>query len=91
MDARLLLSPEDRERIDMLSAKIDELKVEIPSVLISNKEAARILGFSYAYVSVLSREGKLRRRTIGKSTGFLLKEVLEYKTRREPVEPQACQ
>ena len=88
MDAFLMLSPEDRELINELKAKLDESKKTIPTILLSNREAARIIGLNDSYVSVLVKRKRLIKRTIGKSTGILLSDALDYKTRREAGEPQ---
>ncbi len=88
-DAIVSLSPEDRELIKGLRKSIEGLRV--PEVLVSCREAARILGYAYGYVSFLVRTGKLVRRTIGHSTGILLEDVMKYKNRREAKEPRQVQ
>lgn len=87
MDAVLMLSQEDREIIEELKAVMLSRKETIPPILISNNETARLLGVNPSYVSVLIKRKKLRRRVMGRSTGILLTEVLEFKKRREAWEP----
>ena len=78
-----MLSQEDREIIEELKAVVLSRKETIPPILISNNETARLLGVNPSYVSVLIKRKKLRRRAMGRSTGILLTEVLEFKKRRE--------
>ena len=82
-----MLSQEDREIIEELKAVMLSRKETIPPILISNNETARLLGVNPSYVSVLIKRKKLRRRVMGRSTGILLTEVLEFKKRREAWEP----
>lgn len=80
----------DEERA-ILEAIYEEFrkKVVYPQVLISNMEAARLLGVSYATISKWLSTGRLTRRVIGESTGLLLSEVMEQKkTRRDAEEPR---
>ena len=88
MDAFLMLSPEDRELINELKAELAHSRKTIPTILLSNREAARIIGLHDSYISVLVKRKRLTKRTIGRSTGILLSDVLDYKTRREAGEPQ---
>ena len=87
MDAVLLLSPEDRELIAELKSLVATKRDAMPTILISNNEAARLLGVNPSYVSVLIKRNKLKRRVMGRSKGILLTEVLEFKKRREAWEP----
>lgn len=48
-------------------------------VLVSCKEAARLLGKSAKTVSMMLRDGRLTKTTIGGSTGIRLADILEIK------------
>jgi len=81
MDAKLLLTQEDRDIIDSLKGLLSRIQTPVPEVLLSNNEAARILGVSPGYIPTLLKRKKLVKRTIGKSRGILLEDVLKYRTR----------
>ena len=83
----IILSNEDRELIEAVRQELLDNRKQIPDVLISGNEVARLLGLNPGYVCRLVSQKKLNRVTIGASRGFPLKEVLKYKTRREAIEP----
>ena len=74
----LNLSVADRERIDLLLKELGKLGKPVV-VLVSCKEAARLLGKSCKTISAMINDGRLRKTTIGCSTGILLSEILEIK------------
>lgn len=55
-------------------------------VVVSCTEAARLLGKTTKTISMMIRDGRLNKVTIGNSTGILLSEI--EKNRREAREPQ---
>ncbi len=75
------LSDYDRELLEGLTAELrhQRKKQEFPDVLISNKEAARILGVSATTISIYIRQKNLTKRTQGGVTGILLSELLKEK------------
>lgn len=50
------------------------------TVLVSCTEAARLLGKSTKTISTMLKEGRLRKVTIGESTGIRLSDIREIKT-----------
>ena len=48
------------------------------NVLIACKEAARILGVAPGTISVMIKQGRLHKVTIGESTGIRLSEIRNY-------------
>lgn len=67
------LSRQDRERIDSLIQLIGKIT---PDVLVSCTEAARLLHRSPNTISKMLRDGRLRRTTIGISSGIRLSDIL---------------
>ena len=76
----LNLSMADRERIDKLTEQIEKMNSATTEVvLVSCKEAARLLGTSSKTVSVMIRDGRLTKTRIGPSTGIRLSDIREKK------------
>ncbi len=72
------LSLSDRARIDALTDALDRyINWKYDNVLISCREAARLLGKSPATISIMLKDGRLRRTTLGENTGILLSDVIE--------------
>ena len=72
------LSLSDRARIDALTDALDRyVNGKYDNVLVSCREAARLMGKSPATVSLMLKDGRLKRTTIGDSTGILISEVIE--------------
>ena len=55
--------------------KVVGVLVAQPEVLVSNNEASRLLGLAPQTVSVMLRQGRLHKTTIGPSTGIRLSEI----------------
>lgn len=93
MELKVNLTDMDYEMLCTLRDAANELimlkkHTRVPLVLLSNNEAARLLGMNPTYISTLIRKKKLGRVTIGESRGIPLKDVMKLKTRREPEEPK---
>lgn len=72
------LSISDRVRIDALIDELEKYNRSRDSeVLVSCTEAARLLNKSIATVSKMIREGRLKKTTIGRSTGIPLSDIRE--------------
>ena len=72
------LSLSDRARIDALTDALDRYNNgKFDNVLVSCREAARLLGRSPATVSIMLKDGRLKRTTIGNNTGIRLSDVIE--------------
>ena len=71
-----VLSPADRARIDNLTEMLRAYNAPLfEDALVSCVEAARLLRRSPKTISMMLREGRLTKRTIGKSTGIPLSEI----------------
>ena len=67
---------QDRERIDILIGALMGVKDDRhPDVLVSCTEAARLLKKSPKTISVMLRDGRLNKVTIGSSTGIPLSDI----------------
>ena len=71
------LSAQDRERMDALIAELERFSCRDTDVLVSCTEAARLLHKSPVTISAMIRQGRLKKVTIGQSTGIRLSEVRE--------------
>ena len=72
------LSLSDRARIDALTDALDRYNNgKLDNVLVSCREAARLLGKSPATISIMLKDGRLKRTTLGKNTGIRLSDVIE--------------
>ena len=81
------LSSQDRERIDTLIGLMNKVTGG-EDIIVSCNEAARLLGKSPTTISTMLREKRLRKVTIGPSTGIRLSEIESYiQNRREAREP----
>ncbi len=70
------LSTPDRARMDLLLVQLERWNdTNNSDVLISCTEAARLLQKSTATISLMLKDGRLRKETIGISTGIRLSEV----------------
>lgn len=75
--------PETQRRLEHI---MDELRDIIngqgaeDTIIISCKETARLLGVSTKTVSMMLRDGRLKKTTIGESTGIELSRIREIKT-----------
>lgn len=67
------LSPQDRERMDTLIGLIKHNREQ--DVVVSCTEAARLLGKTRKTVSMMLRDGRLKKVTIGESNGILLSAI----------------
>lgn len=75
---QISLSDDDRKRIDSLTRELKLLnkggRIEI---LLSCREAARLIGRTPCTITTMLKDGRLTRKTIGESTGIPLSDVLE--------------
>ena len=69
------LSISDRERMDLLTRELERFNSVYGDVLVSCNEAARLIGKSNNTISAMLRDGRLKKETIGKSTGIRLSEI----------------
>ena len=67
------LSAQDRERMDTLIELIE--RNQRNDIIVSCTEAARLIGRSKKTVSMMIRDGRLRKVTIGESTGIRLSDI----------------
>lgn len=80
----LILSDSDRKMIAELRTEVQRMtEMKIPDVLVSGKEAARLMGVTSNTISAWVRQKKLSKRTMGGATGIPLSELMKLKTRRE--------
>ena len=66
---------EIRERIEALISALNEFNGNQSEVLVSCTEAGRLLGRSKATITAMIRDGRLKKTTIGDSTGILLSDI----------------
>ena len=71
------LSLSDRARIYALTDELERFNNSLSEVLVSCREAARLLKRTPATISMMLRDGRLKRTTIDGSTGILLSEIWE--------------
>ena len=71
------LCANDRARIDALLELFGGPKHEFNDVLVSCTEAARLLGKTPKTISMMLRDGRLKKVTLGKSTGIRLSDLEE--------------
>ena len=84
MQNLLVLSDSDRQMIADLKAEVKRMtELKIPDVLVSGREAARLMGVTSNTISAWVRQKKLTKRTIGGATGIPLSDLMRLKTRRE--------
>ena len=60
---------------EMINSLINELEIYNLDVLVSCNEAARLLGKSNKTISIMIKDGRLTKTTIGGSTGIRLSEI----------------
>lgn len=75
------------ERLDLIASELSSINAGLKKavkdrdrgVLVSCKEAARLLGKSTKTVSAMVCDGRLKKITIGESTGIRLSDIWEIK------------
>lgn len=76
------LSARDRARIDLLVDQLERWNgLNEGEVLVSCTEAARLLGRTSQTISQMLKDGRLRKATIGRSTGIRLSDVRDIMRR----------
>lgn len=65
-----------KDVLDALSALTEEFRTRIPEVLVSNNEAARLIGVSPNTICVYVKQKRLSKTTIGNVTGILLRDIV---------------
>lgn len=76
-----LLSNEELAAIRELT---EEYRRKIPVVLLTHMEAARLIGVTPNTIRGYIKQGRLTKRTIGSVTGILLRDVLDFKGKKNP-------
>ena len=76
-----ILSKEEMSAIKELT---EECRRKIPEVLLSNTEAARLIGVSNNTITAYIRQKRLKKTTIGNVTGILLRDVLCFNKKANP-------
>lgn len=71
------LCANDRARIDALLELFGGPTHKFNDVLVSCTEAARLLGITPKTISMMLRDGRLKKVTLGKSTGIRLSDLEE--------------
>jgi excisionase family DNA binding protein len=71
------LCANDRARIDALLEMVGVSTHKFDDALVSCTEAARLLGITPKTISMMLRDGRLRKVTIGRSTGIRLSDIEE--------------
>lgn len=75
------LTPDELSAIKELT---EECRRKIPEVLLTNTEAARLLGVSPNTICLYLKQNRLAKTTLGKVTGILLRDVVCFKRKNNP-------
>lgn len=76
-----IISSEDIAAIKELT---EEYRRKVPVVLLTNMEAGRLLGVTPNTITRYLNAGRLARRTIGEVTGIPLRDILDFKKKKNP-------
>lgn len=79
----VLFTKQDQDRLAQIEKDVRSLKYrEIPEILVSQTEAARYIGVSIQTMSKYVKQNRLRKRTIGGTTGILLSDLIQFRERK---------
>ena len=79
----VLFTKQDQERLAQIEKDVRSLKnKEIPEILVSQTEAARYLGVTIQTVFRYVRQNRLKKRTLGGTTGILLSDLIQFTKRK---------